>query len=367
MKPGWAEVALGEICEFRYGKALKAGDRSGTGFDVYGSNGPIGKHEQALTDGPTIVIGRKGSYGEVHYASRPVWPIDTTYYVDGSATACDLRWLAHRLADLGLTHLNRAAAVPGLNREDAYRQRLLLPPHDEQSRIARMLDGVTQRVAAVDRKLELIDELLDASYIRLFGSPAGQHGFERELLGNIADVITGNTPSRSDPKNYGDFVPWIKNDDVGRSGPYVSSAAEHLSEAGVRKARTVGPGAVLVTCISGSPGAIGRVGLTTQRVAFNQQINAAVPRELDARFLYAQLRLSRERIRRLSTGGMKGLISKSALRRLEVDVPSPSSQQQFAMLFDAAQALRSNVVSACSSFRELRDSLVERAFAGELS
>lgn len=136
----WQEVALGEICEFRYGKSLPTTSRAPGAVRVYGSNGQVGSHSSSISNGPTIVIGRKGSFGEVHMAADSCWPIDTTYYVDRTATNADLTWLYYRLRALGLTRLNRAAAVPGLNRDDAYRQRVLLPPPSEQRRIAAFLD-----------------------------------------------------------------------------------------------------------------------------------------------------------------------------------------------------------------------------------
>ena len=40
LTPGWAARALGDVCEFRYGEALKAADRSGAGFEVDGSTAP---------------------------------------------------------------------------------------------------------------------------------------------------------------------------------------------------------------------------------------------------------------------------------------------------------------------------------------
>jgi type I restriction enzyme, S subunit len=137
----WTEVTLGEICEFKYGKSLPEAKRTGGEVPVYGSNGVVGYHKDTLTDGITIVVGRKGSYGEVNLSPVSCWPIDTTYYIDQSATITDLHWLSYRLANLGLNRLNKAAAIPGLNREDAYRQKLLLPPIAEQKRIAAILDN----------------------------------------------------------------------------------------------------------------------------------------------------------------------------------------------------------------------------------
>src|SRR4051794_19967562 len=111
----WPKVTLGEICEFKYGKSLAADNRVPGGVAVYGSNGVVGSHTTAITNGPTVVVGRKGSFGEVNYSNAPCWPIDTTYYIDSSATFVDLRWLSYLLPTLRLTELNRAAAVPGLN------------------------------------------------------------------------------------------------------------------------------------------------------------------------------------------------------------------------------------------------------------
>lgn len=77
----WPFVELGEVCEFKYGKSLAAAKRDGGKYPVYGSNGPVGCHSAALTDGPAIIIGRKGSFGEVAYSPDSCWPIDTTYYI----------------------------------------------------------------------------------------------------------------------------------------------------------------------------------------------------------------------------------------------------------------------------------------------
>ena len=172
MTSGWPSVSLGDICELKYGKALPKGSRSGVRFGVYGSNGEVGRHDESLTAGTTIVIGRKGSFGEVAYSAEPCWPIDTTYYVDGTATDADLRWLYYRLKALRLTELNRAAAIPGLNRDDAYAQPLLLPPIEEQRRIARVMDAADELRAKRRRAIAKLDDLVRAIFIAKFGDLA---------------------------------------------------------------------------------------------------------------------------------------------------------------------------------------------------
>ncbi|WP_051424526.1 restriction endonuclease subunit S [Pseudomonas sp. URMO17WK12:I4] len=133
-------VEVGEICRFEYGKSLSERTRIPGKFFVYGSNGPVGSHATAFTQGKTIVIGRKGSIGEVHVSNDSCWPIDTTYFIDSTCTDCDLDWLAYNLKHLNLAELNKASGVPGLNRDDAYKQKVWLPEtKNEQYQIAAYL------------------------------------------------------------------------------------------------------------------------------------------------------------------------------------------------------------------------------------
>ncbi|NJP12349.1 MAG: hypothetical protein HC866_25155 [Leptolyngbyaceae cyanobacterium RU_5_1] len=151
--PSWIEVALGNLLSFNYGKSLPDRARSGTGFPVYGSNGIVGYHDIALTDGETLIIGRKGSVGEVHFSPGSCFPIDTTYYVDQFHDMPTRYWF-YQLKNLRLSELNKATAIPGLNREDAYRAKVYLAPLNEQKRIADKLDALLVRVDACRDRLK---------------------------------------------------------------------------------------------------------------------------------------------------------------------------------------------------------------------
>jgi type I restriction enzyme S subunit len=165
------EELLGEICDFSYGEGLREDRRKPGKVPVYGSNGIVGWHDQAVTKGPTIVIGRKGSIGEVHFSPVPCWPIDTTYYIESPKRGCDLRWLYRALVALDLTQLNKAAAVPGLNREDAYRRRILFPEVCEQKRIATLLEKADQLRLTRRYARQLSDTFLQSVFLEMFGDP----------------------------------------------------------------------------------------------------------------------------------------------------------------------------------------------------
>jgi type I restriction enzyme S subunit len=157
---GWFEVEFGDVLELKYGKALPARIRDGKIYAVYGSNGVVGYHSTPLVKGPALIVGRKGSIGEVHLSDDDCSPIDTTYFIDTFYNQPPLFWL-HRLRCLNLGSLNRATAIPGLNRNDAYQIRLLVPPLREQFRIVEKIETLNNRNRKARKSLETIPILLD--------------------------------------------------------------------------------------------------------------------------------------------------------------------------------------------------------------
>ena len=156
---GWKLSELGDLLEVKYGKGLPKNIRKPNGVPVYGSNGIIGQHEVPLTKGPTIIIGRKGTVGAVHFSDLPCWPIDTTYFID-EFQDIDPAFIVFALRSVNLPYLDTSTAIPGLNREDLYNQKIPLPPIEEQKRIVSKLDELLPRVNAVRERLIRVKEIM---------------------------------------------------------------------------------------------------------------------------------------------------------------------------------------------------------------
>lgn len=108
-----------------------------------GSNGIVGYHKVFLVEGPGIVVGRKGTAGAISFSHENFFPIDTTYYVLPRRNY-GFNFLLHLLQSLPLTKLNSDSAVPGLNRDNALRLPVLLPPDD----LVKKYDTLTNAFAA---------------------------------------------------------------------------------------------------------------------------------------------------------------------------------------------------------------------------
>ena len=78
---GWEDGKVEDYLELAYGKSLPARSRRPGGVAVYGSGGITGFHDEALIKGPAIIVGRKGTVGSLYWEDRPIFPIDTVFYV----------------------------------------------------------------------------------------------------------------------------------------------------------------------------------------------------------------------------------------------------------------------------------------------
>ena len=258
------------------------------------------------------------------------------------------------------------ASYPAISDRIVKESPVPLPPLPEQRRIAAILDHADALRAKRRQVLAHLDALTQSIFDDMFGNPmANDRSLPLAKIGEIAPVVTGNSPSRLESSNFGDNIEWIKSDNLG--GPIASKAEEWLSEYGRARARTAPPGSILVTCIAGSPTSIGKASMVAREVAFNQQINAVLPSPLvDSSFLLGQLKTAPELVRSKSTGGMKGLVSKSSFQSIEVLAPPLAAQREFSARLAAVAKRQVGAQSAMAFDDELFASLQARAFSGRL-
>jgi type I restriction enzyme, S subunit len=123
---GWKVSSIGEVLELAYGKSLSAKNREPGPFPVYGSGGIAGYHKSAIVEGPSVIVGRKGTVGSVYWEEGDCFPIDTVFYVK---LKCDipLYWACQKLQNMDIASLGADSAVPGVNRNAVYIQSWLMP------------------------------------------------------------------------------------------------------------------------------------------------------------------------------------------------------------------------------------------------
>ena len=236
-------------------------------------------------------------------------------------------------------------------------------PLEKQVEVVNVLDGITSIIIARKLELQSFDELIKSRFVEIFGDPrSNPYGFSRKMLKDTCKVITGNTPSRSVEEYYGDYVEWIKTDNIVSELLNPTKASEMLSEEGMKVGRAVGKDSILMACIAGSIASIGRVCVTDRTVAFNQQINAVVPEDYNILFLYVLLQLSKEYLVEEINMALKGILSKSKLEEKEFMVPPMELQKEFASFVDQVNKSKVAVQKSLDEMQLLFDSLMQKYF-----
>ena len=230
-----------------------------------------------------------------------------------------------------LNSLGRGATFKEISKTIVENIEVPLPDLNNQRLIATRFEKIVSLIKARKTELEELDNLVKSRFIELFGDPVSNpKKFDKRSLKDTCKVVTGNTPSRAVEEYYGDFVEWIKTDNIVSGMLNPTRAAEFLSEEGMKVGRLVEKNAILMACIAGSIASIGRVCVTDRTVAFNQQINAIVPKDYNPLFLYVLLQISKDYLIEDVSMALKGILSKSKLEEKEFIVPSIELQEQFA-------------------------------------
>lgn len=249
-------------------------------------------------------------------------------------------------------------------------EKILIPLPDtmeEQESIAASLDKADAIRRKRDQALALADDFIRSIFLEKFGDPiVNEKKLPRQPLGKFGKIVTGNTPPRADPDNFGDAVEWIKSDNVNTEEHFLTHAVEGLSAKGKALGRIVPNGSILVTCIAGSPSSIGRAAIADRSVAFNQQINAITPyKDVNVYFLYTQFLIGKPLVLRSSTNSMKGMISKGEFQKIEFLYPESSEQEKFGKVFEKHIEASKLLREASTHAAELFSTLSHRAFRGE--
>jgi type I restriction enzyme S subunit len=160
--------------------------------------------------------------------------------------------------------------------------------------------------------------------------------WERCRLGDIAEVVTGNTPPKNDSSNYGDEYLLVRPAELGGDVP-ITDAEVKLSSQGMKKTRTVPKDSVLVCCI----GSIGKIGIAGVPLATNQQINSVVfKKTIDPKFGFYYLKSRAKHLAEKANNSVVAIINKTDFSNTEFRYPPLEEQRRIATILDKADAIR---------------------------
>ena len=158
-------------------------------------------------------------------------------------------------------------------------------------------------------------------------------------LGELADVVSGGTPKRSEPSFFGGDIPWVKIGDMLQGT--VTGTEESITSAGLTgsSAKLLPAGTLLLSIFA----TIGRTAVLGIDAATNQAIAGLIIRDSSSvhhSYLRRYLEFASEGLAKQGRGVAQANINLSILRSHAVPMPSIEEQRRIAAVLDTAEALR---------------------------
>jgi type I restriction enzyme, S subunit len=365
----WQSGRLIDYIELKYGKGLPERSRVLGDIPVYGSGGTIGVHNNALVKGPGIVVGRKGTVGSVFWVSQDFFPIDTTYYVLPKNKNVDLRFTFYLLRSLPLKKMNTDAAVPGLNRDNAYRLDVAFPDPETQERIVSFLSAYDDLIENNQRRIALLEkaarQLYKEWFVR-FQFPGHEHlkvidgvpeGWAHKRLIDIADLVMGQSPKSEFYNTDGEGLPFHQG--VTNFG---IRFVEHETYC-TMPTRLSKAGDILFSVRA----PVGRLNITLDKIVLGRGVSAIRSKEGRQSFLFYQLKSYFFKEDMIGGGAIYASVTKKNLENQNLLVPSKLLLEEFDEFSSQIDEQIKTLHIANKNLTEARDILLPKLMNGEIT
>ncbi len=373
MKAGWQKKSLGEVLRLEYGKPLEPADRDPNGlYPAYGANGEKNRTDKFYWDRPSIIVGRKGSAGEITLTEEKFWPLDVTYFVGFDQQCYDLRFLYYLLVTLDLPSLAKGVK-PGINRNEVYALPVKVPRLSEQQRIVVILDdafdGVATAKANAEKNLKNARALFESHLQSVF--TLGGKGWKQKTLEEISTTF-GRGKSKHRPRNdkilYGGKYPFIQTGDIRNAEHFITEYSQTYSEAGLAQSKLWPKGTICITIAAN----IAETGILGFDACFPDSVIGLVtnPKEAEIGFVEYLLQSFKVRLQAKGKGSAQANINMGTFENERFPFPSVTEQKQIVakldILCEETQHLEFIYQQKLAALDELKKSLLHQAFSGEL-
>ena len=144
----------------------------------------------------------------------------------------------------------RGASLKHPCMKDILKMTISYPSVQEQDKICGQFDVLEQIIEVRKQELQLLDDLIKARFVEMFGDPvSNSNGLPESTLPELGEFGRGISKHRprNDPKLLGGDYPLIQTGDVANAGLYITSYSSTYSELGLKQSKMWDNGTLCIT------------------------------------------------------------------------------------------------------------------------
>ena len=190
--------------------------------------------------------------------------------------------------------------------------------------------------------------------------------WKKVKLGDICEVITGNTPSKKIKEYWDkDEVPFITPPELKYEGINYITPSIFVSKIGAKQGRIISKNSICVCCI----GSLGKLGILKDDAITNQQINSLILKDknIDLLYLYFYLKTTKNNLEAMASSTTVKIINKSSFEKIEIKLPDIRIQKKISKKLEILENNINFRKKQLIYLKELNKSLFIRMFGDPLT
>ncbi len=379
-------VRLNEVVTFldNLRKPITEKDRIKGPYPYYGANGIQGYVNEYIFDDELVLLAEDGGHfnepdrGIAYKVSGKCW-VNNHAHVLKAKSNIDINYLARVLENLDVSTYINGTTRAKLNKANAEKIKIPLPPLAEQQHIAAILDKAELLKSKRELAIEKLDELAHSVFIEMFGDPvANDKGWPMATIASIAakekySIVDGPFGSSMKSTDYRESgIPVVRIANVSKEGNFITNNLLYIDEAKFQDLRrsSIGPNDVLVTrvgtigntCVF--PADIGKALLSTTGVCkIKPNKDLMLPT-----FLHKAIKTKsfQDQINRSASTSVQKYFNLSALKGWKIIVPPLNEQKVFLARIKGIEEQLTKSKFSLQALERTRNSIQSKVFSGQL-
>lgn len=280
-------------------------------------------------------------------------------------------WVYYQISNVieQIANKGKHAVIRNVSVNDLKNFEVDVPDFQTQNKIVAILDKARALVQKRQLAIDLLDELLMAQFIEMFGNPiTNNRKWDTKLLGEIAKLERGrfSPRPRNDPSYFEGNYPFIQTGDISKANFRLYEYTQTLNEKGIAVSKEFNIGTIVIAIVGATIGATAILMLDTYATDSIIGINSNQGKSNNI-FLEMILRFYKQVLIDKAPEAARANINLSILNKLEIIQPPIETQDKYSQLSNTIEDKRKVLIKSKSQIDDLFGSILQRSFSGKLN